>query len=132
AGAEPDIDPGQRTGLCFLNRPVRWPTSAGTNENASRPALPTRSVSADAGEIANKQNDPARKITPSRCSGLHLSPQSASKTRVNALMPGRGRRPLGRRVRGAIHELGLSRVPLTPPPPPPPGGGGPPRKPAMT
>ena len=31
---------------CFLKMPVRWPTSAGTNENASLPALPTRKVSA--------------------------------------------------------------------------------------
>ena len=31
-----------------LKMPVRAPMSAGTNENASRPALPTRSVSAEA------------------------------------------------------------------------------------
>ena len=33
---------------CFLKMPVRAPTSAGTNEKASRPALPMRKVSAEA------------------------------------------------------------------------------------
>jgi hypothetical protein len=33
---------------CCLKMPVRAPTSAGTKENASRPAFPTRSVSAGA------------------------------------------------------------------------------------
>ena len=33
---------------CFLKMPVRAPTSAGANEKASRPALPMRTVSAEA------------------------------------------------------------------------------------
>src|SRR5579883_27900 len=36
-----------------LKMPVRTPTSSGTNENASRPALPTRKVSAEAAVAAN-------------------------------------------------------------------------------
>jgi hypothetical protein len=31
-------------------------------------------------------------VSPLACRGLHLSPHSASKTRVDALMSGRGRR----------------------------------------
>ncbi len=46
---------------------------------------------------------------------LHLSPQSASKTRVNALMPGRGRRLLGRRVRG-LSQHRARRQPPSPQP----------------
>src|ERR1700722_6422311 len=38
---------------CCLKIPVRTPTSSGTNENASRPALPTRSVSAEAAVAAS-------------------------------------------------------------------------------
>src|SRR5262249_20173270 len=45
---------------CFLKMPVRSPTSAGTNENASRPALPTRKVSAEATAATSEQSIPTR------------------------------------------------------------------------
>jgi hypothetical protein len=39
-----------------------------------------------------------------RAAGFDLAPQSASKTRVNALVPGRGSAPTARRLSSSIEK----------------------------
>src|SRR5262249_60380679 len=50
-----------------LKMPVRAPISAGTKENASRPALPTRSVSAEfAGAVGARMRAAKARVSQSR------------------------------------------------------------------
>jgi hypothetical protein len=64
---------------CRLKMPVRAPISAGTKENASRPAFPTRSVSAEAEARAppNKTAE-AKRSAQSWCHALQLGRRAGS------------------------------------------------------
>ncbi len=69
---------------CFLKMPVRAPMSAGTNENASRPALPTRRVSAAAPvAMLSRPSVEANKVMRRAVAAGSTSPRSARRARAH-------------------------------------------------